>query len=459
VKAALAAYRSLIELARVDGTISDGERSLLQRYRNALGLQRETAKMIELEPGTRGSVTEQFSAEDGTNVLKMMIRVAYADGVLDALERERLQCVARKLGTTQVEFAELLVEFESELTRGARHRRSRRRIVIAGIAVALVVAVLGGYLWVRERGGERRIGQLSHRVDQLAFERAQRDAELVRRSRESSVGIDAFKAVEQRYGRSVLLIVVAYDLVRDGVRSSFLSSGTGFFVSSDGLIVTNKHVAQPWKYSEEVALAIAGGFHVEEESLRIGAWPAGTNLIDENGEFDTAAGFYDKLGTLTLARTTEDRMEARPAQMPDGSVRAVQVHRMGQGDLALLQAQVDRPVLPFPLPTVLPGVEKLDPVMVLGFPRGVAILEGRRAELSVALGEVSKIETNILITAPVVPGNSGGPVVNRAGHVIGVATLTPGQGLGICLGARELLELFSPAELSRIEASTRQLDE
>jgi hypothetical protein len=91
--------------------------------------------------------------------------------------------------------------------------------------------------------------------------------------------------------------------------------------------------------------------------------------------------------------------------------------------------------------------------MVLGFPRGIALLEGRSAELSVALGEVSKIERSIMITAPVVPGNSGGPAVDREGRVIGVATLTPGQGLGICLRAEEFLALLPGAEALIAHAS------
>ena len=101
-------------------------------------------------------------------------------------------------------------------------------------------------------------------------------------------------------------------------------------------------------------------------------------------------------------------------------------------------------------------MEKLDPVMVLGFPRGIALLEGASAELSVALGEVSKIERSIMITAPVVPGNSGGPVVGRDGRVIGVATLTPGQGLGICLGTQEFVELL-PEAGALIEMAERSL--
>ena len=47
-------------------------------------------------------------------------------------------------------------------------------------------------------------------------------------------------------------------------------------------------------------------------------------------------------------------------------------------------------------------------------------------------------------------------VVGPEGRVIGVATLTPGGGLGICLGTRELLE-FLPTAAEWIERAERNL--
>jgi S1-C subfamily serine protease len=259
------------------------------------------------------------------------------------------------------------------------------------------------------------------------------------------VGIAAFKDVEARVGSSVVLIVVAYDLVRGDQMITHWSSGSGFFVTPDGLIVTNKHVVQPWKFSAEVVAQLDAGFELDPDSLRVGAWQAGANLRGEQGEFDVGSGYFSGDATLSLYRTTVDRLELRPSQLPDGSTYMAMLHAMGPGDLAVLKAEVRAPVRSFPLPPALPGIGKLDPVLVLGFPRGIALLEGQSAELSVALGEVSKIEHSIMITAPVVPGNSGGPAVDRQGRVIGVATLTPGQGLGICLPSSEFLGLLPTA--------------
>ena len=96
--AALVAYRTLVELAQLDGRISDEERRLLERYREALDLERETAELAELEPQPATGVSEAFTTEQSSPVLQMMIRVAVADNVLTDRERRRLEQVADRLG-------------------------------------------------------------------------------------------------------------------------------------------------------------------------------------------------------------------------------------------------------------------------------------------------------------------------------------------------------------------------
>jgi len=441
MQAALVAYRTVVDLARVDGRISDDERRLLDRYRVALGLEEETARLAELEPAADSPTADVLSPAQSVPVVTMMIRVAHADGTLTERERRRLEEVADRLGVGRVKYAGILLDIENEARGGRRVKRSVRRLFVALAVVVVIAGVVGTYL-VRRGATAEETDRLRARIDEMTIAQAARDDEIVRQSVEGSVGIAAFKEVESRLGPSVLLIMVAYDLVLGDQVITHWSSGTGFFITPDGLIVTNKHVIQPWKFSAEVMAQIDAGFVLDEESLRMGAWPTGANLRTEEGEFDVDSGYYNGDGSLTVHRTTEDQFELRPTPLPDGSTFMAPLHAMGSGDVAVLKAEVEEPVTPFRLPQTLPGIEKLDPVMVLGFPRGIALLEGRSAELSVALGEVSKIELSIMITAPVVPGNSGGPAVDRNGRVVGVATLTPGQGLGICLPSHEFLELL-----------------
>jgi len=455
MQAALVAYRTLVDLARVDGRISEDERQLLDRYRVALGLEEETARLAELEPAAEPPRADDLTPAQSVHVLKMMIRVAHADGAITGRERRRLEEVADRLGIGRVKYAGILVDIENEARGGQRVRRSFRGLLVALAVLVVIVGIVGivGFYMIRRGATTEETGRLRARIDEMTIEQAARDEEIVRQSVEGSVGIAAFKEVESRFGPSVVLIIVAYDLVRGDQVTTHWSSGTGFFITPDGLIVTNKHVVQPWKFSAEVMAQIDAGFTLVGDSMRMGAWPTGANLRSDEGEFDVDSGYFNGDGTLEVYRTTEDQFELRPTELPDGSVFMAPLHAMGSGDLAVLKAEVKEPVRPFRLPSALPGVEKLDPVMVLGFPRGIALLEGPSAELSVALGEVSKIERSIMITAPVVPGNSGGPAVDRQGRVIGVATLTPGQGLGICLRAEEFLALLPGADALIAHAS------
>jgi putative serine protease PepD len=78
-------------------------------------------------------------------------------------------------------------------------------------------------------------------------------------------------------------------------------------------------------------------------------------------------------------------------------------------DLAIVQVKASLPVL-----ARAPGVPAAgDPVLVVGSPLRLAN--------TVSTGIVSAVRDEFVqFSAPVSPGNSGGPVVDRSGHVIGV---------------------------------------
>ena len=80
-----------------------------------------------------------------------------------------------------------------------------------------------------------------------------------------------------------------------------------------------------------------------------------------------------------------------------------------------------------------------DPVVAYGSPGvGTVTLEG-----TATAGVVSAIRGDLIQTdAPLNPGNSGGPLLNRQGEVVGVNTLRAGESLGFAVSARLLCTLL-----------------
>lgn len=152
-----------------------------------------------------------------------------------------------------------------------------------------------------------------------------------------------------------------------------LTSGTGFVVREDGVIVSNLHVVRG-----------AGALEVEMSS----------------GET------YDQVHVLAY----DERRDLILLQIP-----AVGLDVIAIGD--------DR------------TLEVGDPVYVMGNPLGLnwtfsdGLLSAKRTEDGV---------TYLQISAPISAGSSGGPVLDRRGEAVGVATLTfeEGQNLNLAVPAR-----------------------
>ena len=207
--------------------------------------------------------------------------------------------------------------------------------------------------------------------------------------------------------------------------------GTGFLVDGRGLLLTNRHVAEPWWND-----ATAGRLRGEGMEPR----------------FEIFRAFFPD--------------EAEPFELSTERVSETV-------DLAVVRIDLrERPIPVLALDLTGRGAVPGQPVVLLGYPTGVdallakadgsvvrqILLEKVKQAVTESLGKAGLIRpsatqghigdvtrTDVVFDAPTTQGGSGGPVLNRSGKVIAVeyAVLTnfAGSSFGVPIGhALELLE-------------------
>jgi hypothetical protein len=229
-----------------------------------------------------------------------------------------------------------------------------------------------------------------------------------------------------------------------------LGNGTGFFAAADGLIITNKHVVQPHLFDRDSACVAEsfrrGGFSYEN-AVVIAVWPGGSDFrqTPTSTSGDRSLGFSTDLNTLALVATAPDTLgspvsiQCRDVFGGPPFAYVWQPHMIDNHDLAVLRAA--KAIEAIPLASREPASD--DDVMVLGFPRGVLPLETNKAEPIRRVGNVLRTRDTIQIDAVVLGGNSGGPLIDRRGEVVGVTTRGTAESLNMAIKVeyvRRLLE-------------------
>lgn len=159
--------------------------------------------------------------------------------------------------------------------------------------------------------------------------------------------------------------------------------GSGFIISEDGLVVTNKHVVADTE--------------------------AAYRIITQDGKtYEVKKIYRDPVNDLAILKIETSGL--KPVEMGDSA-------RLKVGQIAIA---IGTALGEFRY-TVTTGV-------VSGL--GRSITAGSPLE-----GEVEKLDDVIQTSAAINPGNSGGPLLNSAGQVIGVNTAisTEGQNIGFAL--------------------------
>ncbi len=265
-------------------------------------------------------------------------------------------------------------------------------------------------------------------------------------------------------------------------------SGSGFFVTEDGHILTNKHVIRPdggmkekaashYESQDKIAAQVSRSLAAEEARLRsmqeslenlqnlaeAERNPAMKAMLEDKYRSDRET--LERLGQDHEARKNEfrekresyerekrdfqqktsraDRMMSFTITLKDNSEQDAYLVAISEtADLALLK--IDGRKTPALKLGRLDQVTQGETVYAIGSPVGL--------KDSVSSGIISGFDGFFLKTdAKIYPGNSGGPLINQSGEVIGINTLKQithkFEGLGFAISTDAALSEFS--ELAR----------
>ncbi len=171
--------------------------------------------------------------------------------------------------------------------------------------------------------------------------------------------------------------------------------GSGFIISSDGLIITNKHVVSNTNATYKV-------------------------LTNDNKKYDVQKIYRDPLNDLAILKISPT---------PPTSLKPLKLGNSSHLKLGQLVIAIGTPLGEF-TNTVTKGI-------ISGLGRGITA--GSPFE-----GFVEKLDNVIQTDAPISPGNSGGPLLNSKGEVIGINTAIAqeGQNIGFAIPVNVVKELI-----------------
>jgi S1-C subfamily serine protease/tetratricopeptide (TPR) repeat protein len=232
-----------------------------------------------------------------------------------------------------------------------------------------------------------------------------------------------------RYAKSVAFVLTEYWLTAGENRVyQNRSEGTAFLVDRVGYLLTNRHVVCPWLEDGNFYLWIrrlADQQGPLQLSYRVFLWFEGEKAFKRLPGFSKSAELDDIYGLSAAFRTDGERRLAIAgvARSPDRTWQLIRSPL--KDDFAVLKIdQVPEGLHPLLLDEKMEAltVPKLSPVIALGFPLGSRTQEST-VNVSVTQGHVRRAFENLLqVDTSIHRGNSGGPVIDIRGKVIGIAS-------------------------------------
>jgi S1-C subfamily serine protease len=240
---------------------------------------------------------------------------------------------------------------------------------------------------------------------------------------------DILEGYANKYARSVAFVLVEYWLkTGETVRFIEHSEGTAFLVDSAGYLLTNRHVACPWLEDNEFFLAV---YQMKRSNMdpvfgyRMFLWFEGEKAFNRSAGLMDQADLSDQYALGTAFRSDgSPHLTIVGVAKPLFQTRQIVASPL-KDDFAVLkidQVPANRKPLPIDLQMDPKKIPKLAPVITLGFPLGSQTQEAT-VNVSVGRGHVRRSFEDLLqVDASLYGGNSGGPLIDMNGKVIGIVS-------------------------------------
>ena len=208
----------------------------------------------------------------------------------------------------------------------------------------------------------------------------------------------SFAEVAELNSPAVVFIRVEFDLLDSSGQVTTREARTGSgFVASDGgesgLIITNRHLVRDWEY---------------------------------NSPSPGASGRVTKIEVVLPHQKREEAVAAEIYKLGPPNSADVAILRFSSASAVVHGIDAD-----------IGNINQGDEVVVIGYPLGLDLLERTKDERinpSLSTGIVSRVGQDFIqLNLRAYHGNSGGPVLNRKGSVIGILTANLGSAQDIAL--------------------------
>jgi len=232
-----------------------------------------------------------------------------------------------------------------------------------------------------------------------------------------------------QYAKSIAFLLVEYWLEVDGEKVyRNLGEGTAFLVDSDGYLLTSRHVACPW-LEDQTLFALVKQLRLREKTPRFGyrlfLWFEGDQAFNRIAKVMETTDVTDVyLTDRAFSTQVPSRLTIAGVAKPPIQTRQVVISPLKDDYAALKIDKVPAGLIPLPLDLKMTplDVPKLSRILILGFPLGRRT-QDTSVNVSVTDGHVRRSFKNMIqVDASIYGGNSGGPIIDSRGKVIGIVS-------------------------------------